>query len=681
VAIEVLDVLSGALAGPADDQDASSLTLGVATDASQNNFQTGDIMLLLHTVEDNAVGDDTMGANTTHPSDFSVVSTASGGGTTSSGWTDFGYNFGGKGDRQSSGCFACVIDTNTHAASNIEVTITQTNQVRQRSARLLILRGVDTTNFTTTYRDISRTGVNVFANGGLYMEWTAPTASGWSSTELNGNFMTIFHGSYRRSGTTDATETHTGVSRFVTTQPTSGTWGTSGTAGGWAGRRQDHWVVSYFKTNSSFATVDGEYPYGISRDGTGNTNGGVALTVVLKELVASGTDYQVVMDGTTGANITNVSPETVTATEAPTVSEGHGVTHGETVTSTELETLSQDLLRLETVTATEAPTVSEGHGVTDEETVTATEAPTVSEGHVLEHEETVTSTELETLSQDLLRLETVTATEDPTVSEGHGVVSSEEVSINEQPKQDEGEVRRETLTISESPTVSEGHGVVHEETLTLTELPTISEGHGVVDEETVTASESPTISEGHVVVLPNEDLTATEGKVISEGHDVSETETLTLTESSPTISEGHGVIETETLTLSESPTISEGHGVVLPNEDLTATEDDTVGLEISVSETETLTLTESSPTISEGLGTVDEETVSATELPSLSFGKVELEELTSTESSSKTIGKLKEETLTTSESTDIDLTILQTEEETVTASEEKNRQCWLCNHL
>jgi len=297
MALEVLDLLGGVDFGPSNTTvDGNTGTVGMSTLTDSSSLQAGDVMLLLHSMEDGNVANLTPGSNGTHPATYVITSTDSTGGssTTTTGWHDFGFQRGGLDNKIASGVFACAVVTATHATSDIEITLTATgsaNLTHQRQLRLVVVRGADITDFGTTYRDICRTSATASAQSSLGIYWDRPT---WNSTDVSDDFMTVFHGVYRRNSGLDASETESGYRQLTTDTPNSGPWGTgAGTEGGFT-TTSNHRSVTYFKLQSSFSAVDSVttgFPYQISRNGNNNTNGGTAHTVVLKEAVAGGTDW------------------------------------------------------------------------------------------------------------------------------------------------------------------------------------------------------------------------------------------------------------------------------------------------------------------------------------------------------------------------------------------------------
>ena len=312
MAIELLALQDGTNAG--ENQvlnttvyaDTATPRVGFVSLVGGGSLQTGDVILLVHSAEGNS--NDSMLAPVSggHPAGYSVASSAlSGASGTAHTWYDFGYGRGGDNGgspkrRQIIGAWGCVVQSG-NLTGNIQVTLTvdmtPDDGVREAQLRLMVLRGTDTTDFSDLAAVARSSAMEVLELD--YVEWEKPTnTTTYNSTTFSGDFVSMFLCSFRHKNGFDGSEnsapaTHT---RFVTTNPgTNGaTWNpfpgtaTTSTAGGYelAGAEQSEAI--YFDTYTSFSAFDGDYPYTLDKEGTGDHNGGASVSLLFQVAAAGG---------------------------------------------------------------------------------------------------------------------------------------------------------------------------------------------------------------------------------------------------------------------------------------------------------------------------------------------------------------------------------------------------------
>lgn len=273
-------------------------------------FQTDDLLLLFHSVENNSgntIPNEATG-NTHNTANFSPSIRYEASGTfTSSGFIDLGYAHSAQGSnanrRLCVGAYALVIpSTDTLQNGTLRMTYTGlgSNQTaRTCTLKCFILRGVDVSDFASASSlgvAVARSSASTTPDNDGDMEWVSPTSgSGFTSSNYTGTITQFLHGSVRRNGgilesggnnasPEDSTNNTLPTSTLpgVWEQDTEGTV-TEGGQNGSSGN-SGHQRITYFNTNRTFSGLS--YPYAfrmIQGSAHSDTNSGGTLSVVLRE--------------------------------------------------------------------------------------------------------------------------------------------------------------------------------------------------------------------------------------------------------------------------------------------------------------------------------------------------------------------------------------------------------------
>ena len=277
-------------------------------------FQTDDLLLLFHSIEQNrgnTIPDEAAG-NTHNTANFSpsirygALSTF-----TSSGFIDLGYAHSSQGSAASRrlcvGAYALVIpSTDTLQNGTLRMTYTGLGTgptARTCTLKCFILRGVDVSDFASASSlgvAVARSSASTTPDNDGDMEWVSPTSgSGFTSSNYTGTITQFLHGAVRRSGAilADASgpinvnaspEDSTNNTLPTTTVPGAWEQDTEGTVteGGQdaSSGSSTHRRVTYFNTNRTFSGLS--YPYAfrmIQGSAHSDTNSGGTLSVILRE--------------------------------------------------------------------------------------------------------------------------------------------------------------------------------------------------------------------------------------------------------------------------------------------------------------------------------------------------------------------------------------------------------------
>ena len=278
-------------------------------------FQTNDLLLLFHTVEQtkgNLIPDEDTG-NIHNTANFSPsISYGFLGSFTSTGFIDLGYAHSAQGNnanrRLCVGAYALVIpSTDTLQNGTLRMTYTGlgalADGIRTCTLKCFILRGVDVSDFASASSlgvAVARSSASTTPDNDGDMEWVSPTSgSGFTSSNYTGTITQFLHGAVRRSGAilADASgpievnaspEDSTNNTLPTTTVPGAWEQDTEGTVtqGGQnaSSGSSSHHRVTYFNTNRTFSGLS--YPYAfrmIQGSAHSDTNSGGTLSIILRE--------------------------------------------------------------------------------------------------------------------------------------------------------------------------------------------------------------------------------------------------------------------------------------------------------------------------------------------------------------------------------------------------------------
>lgn len=321
------------------------------TGGSTAAFQTDDLLLLFHTVEQtkgNLIPDEATG-NTHNTANFSPsISYGFLGSFTSNGFIDLGYSHSAQGSnatrRLCVGAYALVIpSTDTLQNGTLRMTYTglgaPAEAARTCTLKCFILRGVDVSDFASASSlgvAVARSSASTTPDNDGDMEWVSPTSgSGFTSSNYTGTITQFLHGSVRRNGAilADASgpievnaspEDSTNNTLPTTTVPGAWEQDTEGTVtqGGQdaSSGSSSHRRVTYFNTNRTFSGLSYPYAFRMSHSDThSDTNSGGTLSVILREASTStpGTPASLTADyaiSVTGSPSTLGSEYAVTST-------------------------------------------------------------------------------------------------------------------------------------------------------------------------------------------------------------------------------------------------------------------------------------------------------------------------------------------------------------------------------
>lgn len=290
------------------DLNIGSDITGVGTAA----FQTNDLLLLFHTVEQNRANEipneDT--GNTHNTNNFSPsISYGSLGSFTSSGFIDLGYSHSlqNTSRRLCIGAYALVIpSTDTLQNGTLRMTYTglgTQSTTRTCTLKCFIVRGADVSDFASASSlgvAVARSSASTTPDNDGDMEWISPTSgSGFTSSNYTGTVTQFLHGSVRRNGAILADssgalevnanpEDNTNNTLPTTTVPGAWEQDTEGTvteggqdaSAGSSGHRR----VTYFNTSRTFSGLSYPYAFRMSQgSNNSDTNSGGTLSIVLRE--------------------------------------------------------------------------------------------------------------------------------------------------------------------------------------------------------------------------------------------------------------------------------------------------------------------------------------------------------------------------------------------------------------
>lgn len=275
-------------------------------------FQTDDLLLLFHSVEQNrgstipneATGNTHNTANFSPSIRYGALSTF-----TSSGFIDLGYSHSlqSTSRRLCVGAYALAIpSTDTLQNGTLRMTYTGLGSgptARTCTLKCFILRGVDVSDFASASSlgvAVARSSAATSPDNDGDMEWVSPTSgSGFTSSNYTGTITQFLHGAVRRNGAILADssgaipvnaspEDSTNNTLPTTTVPGAWEQDTEGTVteGGQdgSGGNSSHRRVTYFNTNRTFSGLS--YPYAfrmIQGSAHSDTNSGGTLSVILRE--------------------------------------------------------------------------------------------------------------------------------------------------------------------------------------------------------------------------------------------------------------------------------------------------------------------------------------------------------------------------------------------------------------
>ena len=318
MAIEVVPFSSTGNLETIVNQTAGSVTngsftvdLNIGSDITGSGtaaFQTDDLLLLFHSVEQNrgsTIPDEAAG-NTHNTANFSpsirygALSTF-----TSSGFIDLGYSHSlqGTSRRLCVGAYALVVpSTDTLQNGTLRMTYTGLGSgptARTCTLKCFILRGVDVSDFASASSlgvAVARSSASTTPDNDGDMEWVSPTSgSGFTSSNYTGTITQFLHGSVRRNGGIlnsglNNADPEDSTNNTVPTSTLPGAWeqDTEGTVteGGQdgSGGNSSHRRVTYFNTNRTFSGLS--YPYAfrmVQGSAHSDTNSGGTLSVILRE--------------------------------------------------------------------------------------------------------------------------------------------------------------------------------------------------------------------------------------------------------------------------------------------------------------------------------------------------------------------------------------------------------------
>ena len=245
-------------------------------------FQTNDLLLLFHTVEQtkgNLIPDEDTG-NTHNTANFSPsISYGFLGSFTSNGFIDLGYAHSAQGAnatrRLCVGAYALVIpSTDTLQNGTLRMTYTGLGALADTSRtctlKCFILRGVDVSDFASASSlgvAVARSSASTTPDNDGDMEWVSPTSgSGFTSSNYTGTITQFLHGAVRRNGGI----LFSGLNNASPQDSTNNTVPTSALPGSWEQDTEGtvteggqdassgtgsatHRRVTYFNTNRTFS--------------------------------------------------------------------------------------------------------------------------------------------------------------------------------------------------------------------------------------------------------------------------------------------------------------------------------------------------------------------------------------------------------------------------------------------
>lgn len=271
-------------------------------------FQTDDLLLLFHSVEQNrgntipneATGNTHNTGNFSPSISYGALSTF-----TSSGFIDLGYahSLQSTNRRLCVGAYALVIpSTDTLQNGTLRMTYTglgTTPTARTCTLKCFILRGVDVSDFASASSlgvAVARSSAATSPDNDGDMEWISPTSgSGFTSSNYTGTITQFLHGAVRRNGGI----LNSGLNNASPEDSTNNTVPTSTLPGSWeqdtegtvteggqdgSGGNSSHRRVTYFNTNRTFSGLS--YPYAfrmIQGTAHSDTNSGGTLSIILRE--------------------------------------------------------------------------------------------------------------------------------------------------------------------------------------------------------------------------------------------------------------------------------------------------------------------------------------------------------------------------------------------------------------